>query len=874
MSEHYVQNFLKLMMRKNKLVTSLIGKGFHGTHTPIPIRRYVLENPKWYTPYSPYQAEISQGRLECLNHYQTMIKNITGLSISNASLLDNGSTAAEVLSMSSGYTKHRRSLFYASKNMHPYILDILKTKAWAMDIDLRIDDPDSFNINENTIGVMMQYPDTYGFCNGVSQDIIRETREKGGVVSCNTDLMALTHLKSPAELDFQIAFGTAQRFGVPMYFGGPHAAFLAAESDFLRLMPGRIVGKTKDATGDECYRLALQSREQHIRKDKATSNICTSQALLANISTLYAIYHGESGILDISKKIKENTKFLKDELEDLGYCIINSKSYFDTLTIYHKNAFNIYTKLKDNNYIGFWNKSAPDHLSLTLDETTTKVDLNNILEIMQQITPVHLTKHTPEIHNEEDDTMNRETPYLEDSIFNTINQNETKFMRYVYSLADKDYGLSSGMIPLGSCTMKENSAYQLEPLSWEEVANCHPFLPPDCVEGYYELIVKTGNYLKNVTGFDYCSFQSNSGAMGEYSALLCMRKYHGDKHKTVVIPESAHGTNFASASLAGLKVVKFRDELFRDLVQFKAFIEKHGEDLVGMMITYPNTNGLFQKDIEKINRIIHDYDGIVYLDGANMNALAGLIKPSDIGADVCHLNLHKTFCIPHGGGGPGMGPILCNEKLAKYLPTNNLQISNDFYYQESIGSITSSMWSSASLLTIPFSHFMKQGETGIKTCTKQAIKSANYMKEKLLPYYNIVGGEEEVAHEFIIDVSNIKAVSDVDISKRLIDYNFHPPTMSWPIKSSLMIEPTESESKEEIDRFIEAMISIRREIEENPALLKNAPHPIKLIQKEWTFPYSMEEAFFPVENLKARKHWPNCARVDDLYGDKLMYKKE
>ena len=875
MSEHFVQNFLRTLLSKNKSVTSLIGKGFHGTHTPIPIKRYVLENPKWYTPYSPYQAEISQGRLECLYNYQTMIKNITGLPISNASLLDGGSAAAEALSMSSAYTKRKRSLFYVSKNMHPYILDILKTKAWAMDVELKIDDPNSFDITENTIGVMMQYPDTYGFCHGISQDIIRQVREKGGVASCSTDLLALTQLKSPAELDFQIAFGSAQRFGVPMYFGGPHAAFLATETDFLRLMPGRIVGKTKDIMGDECYRLALQSREQHIRKEKATSNICTSQALLANISTLYAMYHGEKGLKKIATEINKNTKHLKDSLEKLGYRIINSDSYFDTITIEHKNAFNIYSNLKDSNYIGFWNKNQPDYLTLALDEVTTQSDLQEILQIMQEITPIRLGESNSHMPVKNINCMQRHTSYLDDPVFKTINKNETKFMRYVYSLAEKDYGLTNGMIPLGSCTMKENSAYQLEPLSWPEICDSHPFLPEDCVEGYENLIKETGNYLKKVTGFDYCSFQSNSGAMGEYSALLCMRKYHKDKRKTVVIPESAHGTNFASASLAGLKVVKFNDSLFNDLEKFNIFIKNHSEDLVGMMITYPNTTGLFQSDIEKINDIIHKYDGIVYLDGANMNALAGITKLSDIGADVCHLNLHKTFCIPHGGGGPGMGPILCNTKLAPFLPINSLQISRENVHDsesESIGSITSSMWSSASLLTIPFSHFKKQGDVGIRNCTELAIENANYMKNRLKGHYKIIGCGGDVAHEFIIDVSNLKGVTDVDISKRLIDYSFHPPTMSWPRKYSLMIEPTETESKEEMDRFIEAMISIRREIDETPELLKNAPHPIKMVSKPWNYPYTMEEAFFPVETLKKLKHWPYCGRVDDLYGDKLMYK--
>lgn len=865
MSEFFIQETLKKMMSKNRIVTSLIGKGFHGTITPSPIRRYVLENPKWYTPYSPYQAEISQGRLEGLFNFQKMISSITGLPLSNASLLDGGSTAAEVLSMSNTYHKDKRSVYYASNTLHPYIQDILKTKATAMDIDMRIMDPNSFNFSDDTIGFMIQYPDTHGNIN-INHDMLRQARERDIVSSCSTDLMALAIFESPGKFGFNMAFGSAQRFGVPMYYGGPHAAFLATDTRFMRIMPGRVVGITKDRIGNPCYRLALQSREQHIRKERATSNICTSQALLANISTLYAMYHGERGIMDIAKRIYETTCKLKESLEILNYNIQNT-SFFDTITIYSINAKEIYDSLKKDDYVAFWDYSNPSFLSITLDETTRPDDIENIVKCFQNTLNMFPASVRTKVNN--DTSIMRKTPYLPDETFHRFNKNETEFMRYAIGLADKDYGLTHGMIPLGSCTMKENSAYQLEPLSWEVVGNCHPFLPKEYVKGYHELIEKTGNHLKNVTGFNHVSFQSNSGAMGEYSALLCIRKYHNNTRKTVIIPESAHGTNFASASLAGLKVKRFNDELFDDIDAFDKFVSKIADDLAGMMITYPNTNGVFQKDVEVICDIIHKYGGIVYLDGANMNALAGVVKPSDIGADVCHLNLHKTFCIPHGGGGPGMGPILCNDKLAPYLPRHVFQSDSNDNNHLSIGTITASQWSSASLLVIPYSHFEKQGENGIKAATKQAISNANYMKDRLKSYYKIDSGDDsEVAHEFIIDLSEFKEITDVDVAKRLIDYCFHPPTMSWPKKSSLMIEPTETETREEIDRFVEAMISIRREIDEQPLLLKNAPHPIQLTKEEWNYPYSMREAFFPVN----KKYWPSTSRVDDLYGDKMMYK--
>ena len=852
---------LKNIMKKNKIVTSLIGKGYNNTIIPSPIKRHVLENPKWYTPYTPYQAEISQGRLETLYYFQKMIQEITNLPISNASMLDQGSTSAEVISMSKEFHKNKRNTYYASQTLHPYILDILETKCDVQDINLKIGNLDQMSIDSDTIGVMFQYPDTNGDIK-IPMDLINEANQNNSVVSCSTDLMALTKFISPGEISVDIAYGSAQRFGVPMYFGGPHAGFLACKKEYLRLMPGRIVGKTIDQNEDSCYRLALQSREQHIRKDKAISNICTAQALLANISVLYGIYHGNQGLLQIGNQIYEQTKKLNKLIQCYNIEIINN-NYFDTLTIKSQDAEEMYLDLKSYDYLTFYDSKNPDLLSISLDQTTTDKDIKQISHILRKyITNNYILDINSEISPE----IKRHTPYLTTNIFHK-KWNETDFTRYIYSLTQKDYTLVEGMIPLGSCTMKLNAAFQLEPMSWDEVGNVHPYLPSEYTKGYQELIELIGNDLKDITGFNHVSFQSNSGATGEYTALLCIRKYHQGKRNVCLIPKSAHGTNFASASMAGMKIITFDDKIFNNLPEFEELVTSYKNDLAAMMITYPNTNGEFQKDINQINEIIHQNGGLVYLDGANMNALAGKVLLSDIGADVCHLNLHKTFCIPHGGGGPGMGPILCNDKLGKYLPTHQFQVQS----KDSIGTITASQWSSASLLTIPFLYFRNQGLEGVKNNTEQAIENANYLKQELEPYYKV--NTNQVAHEFIIDLSEFKDINEVDVSKRLIDYSFHPPTMSWPKKGVIMIEPTESESKEELDRFIRSLISIRKEIDHQPELIKNAPHPLKLIHNEWKYNYTMEQAFFPLAELKTFKFWPSTSRVNDIYGDKLMYNK-
>jgi glycine dehydrogenase len=872
-SEKISLEVLKKMMDSNKKAKYMIGKGFYNNNMPSPIKRHILMNPKWYTPYTPYQAEISQGRLESLYNFQKMIQNITRLPLSNASLLDIGSTSAEVLSMSNSYHKSKRNKYIVSDKMHPYILDILKLKCDTNEIDLDIvNDINNCNIDSNTIGIMFQYPDTYGEIN-IPQEIINEAKKLKSVVSCSTDLLALTQFKSPGEIGADISFGSAQRFGIPYYYGGPHPAFISTTNDFLRLMPGRIVGKTIDTNNDECYRLALQSREQHIKKEKATSNICTSQALLANIAGMYAVYHGNDGIYKIANYIENLTYELKYNLKQLGIDIINNQ-FFDTLTIKSENAKEYYEKLKQFNYIAFYDLNEPNILTISLDETFDLKDINSITYIFSLCKidkKIVENKYNRDNINEYIKNVRniRNKPYLTDPIFNKYN-NENDFTRYVYNLTSKDYTLTEGMIPLGSCTMKLNSSFQLEPLVWDKVMDCHPFAPKEYVKGYLELIKNVGNQLKDITGFDAVSFQSNSGSMGEYTALLCIKKHFENKRNICLIPNSAHGTNFSSASLANFKIVKINDNMFDNLNEFSSFVSKYKDDLAVMMITYPNTTGVFQKNIKDITGIIHNFGGLVYMDGANMNALAGIEKPASLGMDFCHLNLHKTFCIPHGGGGPGMGPILCKQEYEKYLPTNRYQ-SNEWEFKDSIGSVTTSLYSSASILTIPYLYLLNVGNSGLIRNTKKAIENANYIKDNIKDFYKIYNND--IAHEFIIDISEFKNVNEVDISKRLLDYSFHPPTMSWPIRGSLMIEPTESENKEELDRFIMAMISIRKEIDNNPDILKNAPHPMKLVREEWKYKYSMKDAFYPLPYLETNKFWPTTSRVNDLYGDKLFYKK-
>jgi len=884
MHENYALEFLRKMLSPNKVMKSFIGKGYHNTITPSVVKRNVLQNPKWYSPYTPYQAEISQGRLESLHNFQTLVKSLSGLPLTNASLLDEGSSAAEVMTMCYSYHRNKRKQFYASESLHPQTLKVLETRAYALDIDLKIDALDKFQLGKETSGFLFQYPDTNGEIN-IPFEMINESKENDVLSTCSNDLLSTCIFKSPGEIDVDIAFGTMQRFGVPMYFGGPHPAYLACKGKFLRYMPGRIIGESIDIKGNPCYRLGLQTREQHIKKERATSNICTSQALLANISSMYAIHHGKEGIADIANKTHKITGMFYNWCVNAGLEVLN-RNYFDTVTFRNKHADLIQDELYKDNILVFRDN---DTISVTFDECSTLDDKSRIVSIISR----NLKKNgvlSSSVDNKNSnynyigkeksgdfDNLYRETDFLNEELYNGTD--EVSLTRYIHSLADKDYSLVNGMIPLGSCTMKLNPSYTLEPLTWETVANIHPFSPVETNFGYKSLIKHTGNYLKKLTGFSHYSFQPNSGAMGEYTGLLCIKKYHevnSTGRNVCLIPRSAHGTNFASAALVNMKIVGFDDKEFEN---FSEFVSKYKDTLACLMITIPNTSGMYQDNIEEITKVIHNNGGLVYMDGANMNALVGKVKPGSIGADVCHLNLHKTFCIPHGGGGPGMGPILCNDKLGKFLPGNVFQ-DYDYYNDNdnnSIGSVTSSQWSSASLLTIPFLYLHKNNND-VRINTELAIENSNYIKQRLKDHYTIDSNKSE--HEFIIDLQEFKEfnITDVDIAKRLIDYSFHPPTMSWPKLNAIMIEPTESESKEELDRFIDAMISIRKEIEEikngdyceNDNVLKNAPHIID-DSIDWNYGYSREKAFFPMESLKKYKFWPSIKRVDDKFGDKKMY---
>ena len=890
---------LKSMLDKNKSHMSLLGMGYHNNITPFPIKRHLLENPKWYTAYTPYQAEISQGRLEAQYNFQTVIQELTGLPVSNASLLDEASTAAEVLNMCFHYkNKNKKKTFVVCSTLHPQSLEVLRTKAKILgvnllEIDFKLWDS---NINllvnndldldyDDVFGIMFQYPNTYGNIH-IPSNIIEIFKKRDDVsITCSSDILSLLYIKEPKAIGADICFGSAQRLGVPLFYGGPHPAFLSCEKEYMRLIPGRIVGKSMDSFGKECYRLGLQTREQHIRKEKATSNICTSQSLLANVVGLYCYYNGKDGLQDIAYKIHMKAKLLEVLLQKIGLDNLNA-NYFDTLHLNHFKTPEIYEKLLEADII--LRKENGFNLTITLDETISLEDIHRMVSIIYNIFDANIQMeeivtefYNLDIKNPQFNSYLRENNDFLNCPKFSQKKTETEFLRYIHQLTKKDYTLCEGMIPLGSCTMKLNATYQLEPLSWDSSQQYHPYVPFKYVKGYHKLIRGIGDLLKDITGFSNVSFQSNSGAMGEYSGLLCIRKYHqerGDSGRNIcLIPKSAHGTNFASANLAGLQVKTYDDNL--NMVEFRELVSKYNENLAALMVTYPGTNGIFQSDIREICDIIHDNGGLVYMDGANMNAQIGLVSPGWCGADVCHLNLHKTFCIPHGGGGPGMGPILCNDKLKDYLPTNIVQYP-DLINSKSIGMITGSNWSSASLLTIPYLYILGMGKEGLIRATQTAILNANYLKDSLKDFYTIIDTNENgrVAHEFIIDTSEFREynITEADIAKRMLDYSFHPPTMSWPRNKVLMFEPTESEGKEELDRLVRALISIRQEIEEikkegdlENNVLKNAPHSLDLLTN-WPYSYSMGKAYYPLPELTQQKFWPTTNRIDDIQGDKKM----
>jgi glycine dehydrogenase len=882
MSESEFLTELKTIANKNKVYKSYIGQGYYDTITPSVILRNLFENPGWYTQYTPYQAEIAQGRLESLLNFQTMVSDLTALPIANASLLDEGTAAAEAMAMLFNHKNRDHdhitsAKFFIDEKIFPQTREILSTRARPVGIEPVTGNFRNARLDESYFGAIVQYPDSEGSVED-HREFIEEAHRLNARVIMATDLLALTLLTPPGELGADVAIGSSQRFGVPMGFGGPHAAFFSTKDEFKRNIPGRIIGVSVDAQNNRALRMALQTREQHIRREKATSNICTAQALLANMAAMYAVYHGAEGLQKIAKRVAFLTRSLADHLEDNGYELVN-RNYFDTITFKIKNAEKL-KELSRAHEMNF-NFLSEQQVTLSLDETTTRNDVLNILGVFNAANGVDTAaitfSHEPGFSGIPE-PLARTSSFLLHPVFNKYHS-ETEMMRYLKMLENKDLSLAHSMIALGSCTMKLNAATELIPVSWTHFSKIHPFAPPDQTEGYNQIIEDLEKMLSTLTGFSACSLQPNSGAQGEFAGLLAIKRYHESRkeaHRNVIlIPISAHGTNPASAVMAGCKVVvtKCDDHGNIDMDDLKEQAEKNKDSLAGLMVTYPSTHGVFEEGIAEICNIIHDNGGLVYMDGANMNAQVGLTSPGFIGADVCHLNLHKTFAIPHGGGGPGMGPICVNEKLEPFLPGKNNE-----------GTVSAAPFGSASILLISYAYIKMLGQDGLRKATEYAILNANYMKSRLKNNYPVLftGKGGSCAHEFILDLRPFKTSAGVeaeDVAKRLMDYGFHAPTLSFPVAGTIMIEPTESENKQELDRFCDAMDSIYEEmksIESGQAdkkdnVLKNAPHTLSEITKdEWTHSYSRSEAAFPLPYLKENKFWPTVSRVNNTYGDRNL----
>ena len=898
---------LKLVAEKNQVFKSYIGQGYYDTITPSVILRNIFENPGWYTQYTPYQAEISQGRLESLFNFQTIVCDLTGLPIANASLLDEATAAAEAMNMLFHHVNKgsvaEKPKFFVDEDTFKQTKDVLTTRAMPLAIELVFGNYNTAILDESFFGAIIQYPNS----NGSIEDytvFIDAVHAVNGYVVLATDLLALTLLKSPGELGADVAIGSSQRFGVPLGYGGPHAAFFATKDDFKRGIPGRLIGVSIDAQGNRALRMALQTREQHIKREKATSNICTAQALLANMAAMYAVYHGAEGLKDIASRVSTLVQVLAKSLEELGY--INQNTHcFDTLKI--EVDAKALRPFAEKNNINFFYPDA-HHVLISLDETTSQTDVLDIAYVFAELNG--LDEATIDFDSDEAISIipyfaKRTSLYLTHPVFNT-HHSESQMMRYLKQLENKDLSLNTSMISLGSCTMKLNAATEMMPVSWPAFSKIHPFAPASQTKGYQQIIDELANYLCVITGFDACSLQPNSGAQGEYAGLLTIMAYHkaqGHGHRNVVlIPISAHGTNPASAIMAGMKVVvvKGTEDGLIDVADLKQKAELHKDDLAGLMVTYPSTHGVFEETIKDVCATIHLLGGLVYMDGANMNAQVGLTSPNQIGADVCHLNLHKTFAIPHGGGGPGMGPICVKEHLKPYLPGHFLfqkekpiadyqlptvsGISVDVQHSTASHAVSAAPYGSASILLISYAYIKLLGVEGVKAATEYAILNANYMKARLQEHYIILytGHNGGVAHEFIIDLRPFKAVSSIeaeDVAKRLIDYGFHAPTMSFPVPGTIMIEPTESEDKAELDRFCDALIAIHCEIKEvengvydkdnNP--LKNAPHTQQVVcANEWHYPYSRKVAAFPLDYVSKNKFWPSVARINNTYGDRNL----
>ncbi len=867
---------LKSIASQNQVFRSFIGQGYYDCITPPVIQRNVLENPGWYTQYTPYQAEISQGRLEALLNFQTMVSELTALDIANASMLDEATAAAEAMTMSLRLKgDETRNTFFVSENCHPQNIEVVRTRGKALGIEIVIGNHETFSFSEKVFGALVQYPDTFGAIHDFS-NFTEKTHAAGAMLTVATDLLALTLIKPPGEFGADIAVGSAQRFGVPLGYGGPHAAFFATRDEFKRQMPGRIVGVSKDSRGKPALRLALGTREQHIRREKATSNICTAQALLANMASLYACYHGAEGLKAIAHKVYKFTRALAPALETLGHKIVNT-TFFDTLTVEVKDAASIH-RLAEERRLNLRAINSRQ-IGISLDETVSLADWQNLFNVFGGIGAVDRARK-PNVREGIPQSMQRTTAFLTHKVFNSYHS-ETEMLRYIKRLESRDLSLTASMIPLGSCTMKLNAAAEMFPVSWPEFAKIHPFVPIKQTRGYQKMFEQLETWLAEITGFAGISLQPNAGSQGEYAGLLVIRAYHesrNESHRIVcLIPSSAHGTNPASAVMAGMRVVSVACDQSGniDVADLKAKAEAHKDTLAALMITYPSTHGVFEETIREICEIIHANGGQVYMDGANMNAQVGLTSPGFIGADVCHLNLHKTFCIPHGGGGPGVGPIGVAEHLVEFLPGHNVV---NLGGENPIGAVSAAPWGSASILTISWMYIAMMGADGLTEATKVAILNANYIAARLGKYFpTLYRSNNLVAHECILDLRAFKNSTAEDVAKRLMDYGFHAPTLSFPVAGTLMVEPTESESKYELDRFCDAMISIHAEmtaIENGSAdaknnLLKNAPHTADQIASDnWNRPYTREAAAFPAKDLHEYKFWPHVSRVDNVFGDR------
>lgn len=884
LNENEYLKHIRILAEKNILFKNFIGQGYYGTITPSPILRNIFENPGWYTAYTPYQAEIAQGRMEAILNFQTMVMDLTGMELANASLLDEGTAAAEAMGMafhmrSREAEKNGVNKFFVSDKVFGQTIDVLKSRASHLGIELIIASLDKLDLSDKYFGILLQYPDMQGTVSDY-RDLVTKAKEKNVIVTVAADLLSLALLTSPGEWGADVVVGNSQRFGVPMGYGGPHAAFFATKKEYQRHIPGRIIGVSVDSKGKFALRMSLQTREQHIRRDKATSNICTAQALLAIMASMYAVYHGPDGIKDIATSVHKKTSALRSKLSSLGLTVLN-QHFFDTISVEVKDLAKVKEAAQKNQCNLFYNGNI---VTISVDEVTNLEDLNTLISCFGSatITATDLEKAENGIQS----NLVRKSDFMTHPVFNS-HRTESQLMRYIKKLESKDIALNFSMISLGSCTMKLNAASEMMPLSWPEFNQLHPFVPKDQAKGYLEMIDQLEKDLAEITGFDAISLQPNSGAQGEFAGLLVIKAYHeskGDTHRNIcLIPSSAHGTNPASAVMAGLNVVVVKcDELGNiDLNDLREKAEKHKNELAALMVTYPSTHGVYEETIIEVTEIVHANGGQVYMDGANMNAQVGLTSPARIGADVCHLNLHKTFAIPHGGGGPGMGPIGVRKHLAPFLPQHVIVKTGG---EKGIPAVSAAPWGSSLILLISYGYIKMLGAEGLTQSTKTAILNANYMKERISKHYPILysGKNGRVAHEFIVDCRNFKKTSGVeviDIAKRLMDYGFHAPTVSFPVAGTLMIEPTESESKDELDRFCDALISIRNEISEiengkfdqEMNVMKNAPHTSAIVTSdEWNYPYNRKKAAYPAKFVEESKFWPPVSRIDDAYGDRNL----